>query len=1274
MRRHILLVIALCLAMAARGQTALDELDLTGLPQPTQAKALRYWFDDDNNSVKTANGTSGSYILDVSELIEGLHTLHYQVTDNNNTLAYVGSSIFLKMTEKQGTALAKSLRYWFDDDNNSVKNITSAGVQTLDVPELLDGLHTIHYQVTGSDGIAAYVASGLFLKMGSSPEAEDLMASKLMYWFDDETSIQNVDVSEGTQLLDASGLTEGIHTIHYQVLCSNGQMTPAMSSIFLRMSIDTGTVVAKSLRYWFDDEQTATELKIIDGVQLLDASNLIEGLHTVHYQIANSNGSLGAPYSSVFLKMDTGSASATAQSIRYWFDDDAMSVKVIDVAEGTQKLDVSELLTGLHTLNYQLIDSNGKVGIPVTRIFFKNFDKVLADGTNRVTQYQYWLNMNSQGMQTVELASAANPYTLITLLPMQKEPIQSSQFHFEVTDGVPNMYAKNTFRIRFHDAQGYFTDSEKPFVDYNVKQKVEPVGELQATQTFPKVAENDIRWYTIDCERGDSITLQCSQASSIQAFAPSSVEEFRTNGYESTNCGGFHTEENGTYYIAIHDAKGLSQTMSLNYQHIDKFDLRNTSKPEFGVLPCVQIMELDGNGFDNLESVIFRLDNKEIIADSIACYSKSKAKLYFLLNGDEPYGKYDLILNFDDGEDKRSITREEYVTFMEASFDDIEIAISDPRSVADPYPVHITVTNRSNICYQAIPFYFAIDNINQISSIKYMNFSVTCSRELYENGLKLSFEYDNFEDNQSKTRVVPTIIPELLPGESKTYTLGVKTGDHRLFNVYAWTGRPWNLLAPETKNFIEKNYSNIASTRALRRAPDIAGIFDGCEDDPCDLAGLGSDLAECACGTALGLGGTLGGIQNALQNQHNRAMRDQLAQSGLYDDPEENFSDQPLPSPEDLLWYWLQHCMPGKAGQATSAYNSGRQMLGDDPCQDPPPHSCNPYNPGDPNEIFGYMAESGSKYIRQDIKDVSYTIEFENDPEIANASAHKIVVRDTLDINVFDTSTFKPTNIKIGNKVIEPDGEQNFVKTIDMRPEIDAIAQVQLEFNQQTGIIVWIISSLDPMSMDETFDIMQGVLPVNNDGNGIGYLSYDISLKNNLDDGNEIMNRAGIVFDYEEAIITPTWTNIVDAVPPTSTIGDLELQNDTIIRVNINGSDARSGIWKYELYVQHGQNAPWWKEGETDSTHLDFRFYEDIDYGFCVLATDSAGNVEKKVVQRERGFKVHDDDYEDTIIERSETATETEDAYDISGRKVGRKAKGIIIRNNNGSIRKVLIK
>lgn len=322
-----------------------------------------------------------------------------------------------------------------------------------------------------------------------------------------------------------------------------------------------------------------------------------------------------------------------------------------------------------------------------------------------------------------------------------------------------------------------------------------------------------------------------------------------------------------------------------------------------------------------------------------------------------------------------------------------------------------------------------------------------------------------------------------------------------------------------------------------------------------------------------------------------------------------------------------------------------------------------PQPPVDPNDIFGPLSEAGSKFIADSVARVNYTIEFENDTTFATAAAHTIVIKDTLDSRYFDLTKFIPTGIRIGSReaflneadVVTKNNKTSFVKTIDMRPEINAIAQVDGTFNQKNGIAQWTLQSLDPMTMEPTDDLMQGILPVNYNGtSGIGEVMFEVGVKQGKADGTQIKNRAGIVFDYEEAILTPTWTNIVDAVAPSSVIDNSWMLNDSTLRITADGFDARSGVWKYTWYVQAGENAPWWKEGETFSPQFDYHIFEGIDYGFCVLATDSAGNVEQKVIQRERSFKTYGEEFDEAVGLSPLPASpdgEEKAIYDLSGRR-----------------------
>lgn len=1216
MRKYILFLLLACLHLAARGQT-IEGVDLSGLPQRTQAAGLQYWFDDDKGSLSTSQQINGTHLLDVSSLLTGLHTVHYQIVDNTGKVAVPYSALFLKTAQYELEA-ASGLQYWIDDDAQSLKKTSlQNGVSTIDVSTAMEGLHTLHFQILDSHGMPSAISSAIFMKMGKSMGDGSLRAERMLYWYDDEEQLSEAELDGGLKMLDASHLTEGLHTLHYQVLCNNGALTTSRSAFFFRVSHDTSSTKAHALRYWYDDQTTVLTAPISGGTQMLDVADLTAGLHVLHFQIVDKAGSLGVPTSAMFLKMDAMEELATAKSQRYWFDEDESQMRECAVANGIQELDVTGLSTGFHTLHYQLVDGAGNVTVPYSDFFMKMPECDLVDGKNSIIRYQYWLNDDSQ-LTTSEISKPSNPFQLISLIPMESKPIRSSCFHFEAKDGEPTIYAKNDIHFRFYDAYKAFSDGSTQFIDYKVSQKLTDITPLQTTQTFERPEENGIKWFSFEADKGDSVTFSSSLATSLQLFNEKGDICYEAQGSESVSTKGTHLTENGTYYLAVHDVTGhTGNSISLQFTHIGKFALLETSNPSLGVMPSVQILELDGNGFDNLKNVKLLGQGSIIMPDSISISARSKARLYFLFDGNEKLGLYDLILNFDDGEDARDIQRSNYVELAEPSFENIEIAISDPRAVADPYPVYIKVTNNSNIAYQAVPFYFAIDHTERMRSIQFMDFVVGCSEELYEAGLQLSFEYDSFMGNNIKTKVVPTIIPEILPGETLTFTLGVRTGAHQTFNVYAWTGKPWSLLIPETQDYISRHYSDIKPTQSIRRAPGAAGIFDGCQDDPCELAGLGPEYSECACGMALALGGTLGGIQNGIQNSKNKKARELYELNGLSPD-DYPIRDRYLPSPEDLIWYWVQHCLPGKAGQVASNFNTGRQTMGNNPCQDPPPHTANPYNPGDPNEIHGYMSEAGSKYIRKEVLDVSYAIEFENDPELANVSAHKIVICDTLDISIFDPSTFRPTSVKIGNKSVDLEGSQNSIQTLDMRPEINAIAQIETEFDQQSGIAKWILSSLDPMSMEETYDIMQGILPINNSGNGVGFVNYNIQLKQPLVHGTSFANRASIVFDFENPILTPTWTNIVDAVAPTGSVIEVTQHGDSAIII-CDGMDEQSGIWKYEVYTQLGINAPCMKVGEcfADSAMISYEVFAGFDYGFCALAVDSAGNVEQKELVRE---------------------------------------------------------
>jgi hypothetical protein len=265
----------------------------------------------------------------------------------------------------------------------------------------------------------------------------------------------------------------------------------------------------------------------------------------------------------------------------------------------------------------------------------------------------------------------------------------------------------------------------------------------------------------------------------------------------------------------------------------------------------------------------------------------------------------------------------------------------------------------------------------------------------------------------------------------------------------------------------------------------------------------------------------------------------------------------------------------------------------------------------DPNDKCGPVSESGSTWF-SDREEFTYVINFENDPE-ATAPAQQVWVTDNLDLNVYDINTFEAGILKIGNRIIEtPPGLQNYTWIVDMRPEMELITEISLKLDKSKGIATWYFKSIDPATGELPTDALMGFLPPNDDeGSGQGFVMFSIKLKKNLPDDAVIANKASIVFDYNDPILTPEWVNERDVISPASTIlrpakvtGEIELK--------WQGTDnsGGSGVWCYDIYMKQDNGDYEMIAVRTTATSMTFTVEEDIKYSFYSIATDHAGNRE----------------------------------------------------------------
>lgn len=1038
---------------------------------------------------------------------------------------------------------------------------------------------------------------------------EQATAAKTMkYWFDEDydnaQTVESNFTGSNSYDVNISTIDDGLHTLHYLLIDSSNKVAFSASALFWKIGKTNGKLTATKLRYWFDEDATVKETTTMSGVQQIDIATLKPGLHFIHYQAVDDQNHASIARTALFYKQNTDDIAGNVTKQRYWFDEDRANMVTGDYASSTQTISLSGIKKGVHTIHFEVLDDKGHVSAAYSSMFMKLYDEPLPNGINSLTKYRYWINDKSADGTDVTIDGSQTTFSYTDLIPLAEQPIRSISFAFKEDNGMPTMYAKNDFSIRFYDATGSWNDGRESYVDERAKQVLTDIADLLPTQSVAKPTENTVTWFRFDGEYGDSISLKSDRAVSLHIFDKDGNELYQAEGNGATQIGGCHLMSDGTFYVAVHDMTGWGNDLTLTSELIDKYAVFEFT-PEKMSSVGKTLMYVKGNGMNYVKSVTLTNGTKTYTADQVEANTTDLVARFSMLNALREAENYTVSLRFEDAEkpeDDKTISFENAVKLEPINNNStVDIEIVTKPIVGDPYPIYVTLKNKGNVPLYSIPVNLALDNDEILDEFVFVNFDLLVSESLH--GSRDFFTYtDNLVGTGKKGFFMPMVVPYLGPYEEKTFIFGVKTQTaHAKFNFYAWAGKPWYDSLEEWR-----------SSSPINSAKTMLAAYEGCEQsnihdvysmlDAADRVNLPNIPISPAAVLRpfLGAAEAIAGIIQSGTRVRDDAV---LRAAGL--DPDDSANNQ----------YRMRYRYCARSPREIFHDQLGDYASSD--CPSPTPHPVDVYLPGDPNEITGYTAPSGSQYMTQDVKTIGYDIEFENDPEIANAAAHKIVVTNQLDANKFDLNSFTPQAITLSGKTTALDGRQNFVKTIDLRPNINALAELKCEFNEATGLATWTMRSLDPMTLEETDDANQGVLPVNTDGtSGIGNILYTVDLLDKFDDGTSISNQASIVFDNNEAIPTPVWTNTVDAVCPSSSITSETQTDATTTTLRFSGSDNRSGIWKYELYAKlNGEGSVWEKIAEcaSDVNTYDFVHPEGAQYEYNVIATDMAGNMEKKL-------------------------------------------------------------
>lgn len=264
----------------------------------------------------------------------------------------------------------------------------------------------------------------------------------------------------------------------------------------------------------------------------------------------------------------------------------------------------------------------------------------------------------------------------------------------------------------------------------------------------------------------------------------------------------------------------------------------------------------------------------------------------------------------------------------------------------------------------------------------------------------------------------------------------------------------------------------------------------------------------------------------------------------------------------------------------------------------------------DPNSITGPTGIDTPRYL-SNFQPQPFIIHFEN-IDSAGAPAQEVIVRDTIDKTRFDINSLRFSDIIVGKQQFRvPIGRNNFA----IENKLDSFPALKLRIVAQvdtaTGIISWHFSSIDTASLGRpAFD---GFLPPNrNKPEGEASVSYAITPLNSLPDGTLLRSKASIWFDENDPIETQAWENTLDIATPSSSIASGTVSADTVIRLNLSGSDVSSGIRSYQIYCSTN-SGPWHRIGQSTTDSAIIQGQYDSSYRFFVTAIDKVGNQEQKI-------------------------------------------------------------
>jgi Secretion system C-terminal sorting domain len=285
--------------------------------------------------------------------------------------------------------------YWFDSDftNRVTTDVPPSQLFTLNsavsTVNLENGLHTFHIRFRDDSLKYSSVVSRFFQKINQNIQGTNAITA-YEYWFDgdyDNRVTQAVSPQAMFTLnteIPASSLPNGLHTLHLRFQDIAGNWSSVTSRFFQKINPTQGNNQIVGFEYCFDGDyagkvyQTVTPQTLYQLDTAISASQLAVGLHTYHIRFVDTGGNWSSTVSQFFQKIGQGTGIPNVvSSYRYWFDGDVNTMVNQTLNPPSNPLylidylNLSQLDTGQHQINFQFRDTIGQWSAVVTDTFVK---------------------------------------------------------------------------------------------------------------------------------------------------------------------------------------------------------------------------------------------------------------------------------------------------------------------------------------------------------------------------------------------------------------------------------------------------------------------------------------------------------------------------------------------------------------------------------------------------------------------------------------------------------------------------------------------------------------------------------------------------------------------------------------------------------------------------------------------------------------------------------------------------------------------------------------